>query len=213
MSRWGGSLCYNGNKGLWFFLAHEPPGLISYAPTPMTDGPWVWGVHAASPGMHWKGRDPRGGPRSAYSGGCRSGGGVGHCRLRMPLRLALAIGETVAARRLGALEGKGGVPPPFRMPPWASPAPALELTHPLAGDNKGPQVRVNRFLKVLGHRSVTHREPSRGCVHAMGLPARRAHAESQLCRWVYRGHVLTSPSCPCGSTPSPGLSSETMVRR
>ena len=31
--------------------------------------------------------------------------GGGHCRLQMPLRLALAVRETVAGHRLGALEG------------------------------------------------------------------------------------------------------------
>ena len=35
--------------------------------------------------------------------------GGGHCRLRMPLKLALGVRETVAGRRLGALEG-GEVP-------------------------------------------------------------------------------------------------------
>ena len=36
--------------------------------------------------------------------------GGGYCRLRMPLQLALGVRETVAGRRLGALEGHG-VPP------------------------------------------------------------------------------------------------------
>ena len=34
--------------------------------------------------------------------------GGGYCRLQMPLRLAPAVRETVAGRRLGALEGGGG---------------------------------------------------------------------------------------------------------
>ena len=34
--------------------------------------------------------------------------GGGYCRLQMPLRLALAVRETVAGLRLGALEGGGG---------------------------------------------------------------------------------------------------------
>ena len=34
--------------------------------------------------------------------------GGGYCRLRMPLQLALGVRETVARRRLGALEGGGG---------------------------------------------------------------------------------------------------------
>ena len=47
--------------------------------------------------------------------------GGGYCRLQMPLSLALAIGETVAGRRLGALEGGGGLPPPLPMHPWVPP--------------------------------------------------------------------------------------------
>ena len=43
--------------------------------------------------------------------------GAGYCRLQMPFRLALAIRETVAGRRLGALGG-GQVTPPL---PNASP--------------------------------------------------------------------------------------------
>ena len=35
--------------------------------------------------------------------------GGGYCRLQMPLKLALAVRETVAGHRLGALEGGGGV--------------------------------------------------------------------------------------------------------
>ena len=34
--------------------------------------------------------------------------GGGYCQLQMPLKLALAIRETVDGRRLGALEGEGG---------------------------------------------------------------------------------------------------------
>ena len=37
--------------------------------------------------------------------------GGGYCRLQMPLKLALAVRETVAGHRLGALEGRG-VPTP-----------------------------------------------------------------------------------------------------
>ena len=33
-------------------------------------------------------------------------GGGGYYRLQMPLKLALAVRETVAGRRLGALEGR-----------------------------------------------------------------------------------------------------------
>ena len=52
--------------------------------------------------------------------GCMTGGleevakalGGGYCRLQMPLKLALAVRETVAGHMLGALEGGAGVPPP-----------------------------------------------------------------------------------------------------
>ena len=37
--------------------------------------------------------------------------GGSHCRLRMPLKLALGVTGTVAGHRLGALEGEGFLPP------------------------------------------------------------------------------------------------------
>ena len=40
--------------------------------------------------------------------------GGSYCRLQMPLKLAVAVRETVAGHRLGALGGGGGVP----MHPW-----------------------------------------------------------------------------------------------
>ena len=44
--------------------------------------------------------------------------GGSYCRLQMPSRLALSVRETVARRRLGALEGRGGGhPPPFQCNP------------------------------------------------------------------------------------------------
>ena len=61
--------------------------------------------------MHWKVRDFRGGPRSGWMGGwwtLPKAVGDGYCRLEMPLKLALAIRETVAGHRLGALKGRGG---------------------------------------------------------------------------------------------------------
>ena len=39
--------------------------------------------------------------------------GDGYCQLQMPLKLALAVRETVAGSRLDALEGGGGVPLPL----------------------------------------------------------------------------------------------------
>ena len=44
--------------------------------------------------------------------------GGGYCRLQMPSSLALAFRGTLAGRRLGALEGRGEVPPPLPMHPW-----------------------------------------------------------------------------------------------
>ena len=46
--------------------------------------------------------------------------GGGYCRLQMPLKPALAVRDTGAGRRLGALLGAGGgTPPPLPMHPWA----------------------------------------------------------------------------------------------
>ena len=68
-----------------------------------------------------EGKGPRRRPPEAVGqavgGGCQSG----HCRLQMPLRLALGVRVTVAGRRLGALEGgRGGVPPALPMHRWRS---------------------------------------------------------------------------------------------
>ena len=43
--------------------------------------------------------------------------GGGYCRLQMSLKPALGVRGTVAGHRLDALEGGGGVPPPFPMHP------------------------------------------------------------------------------------------------
>ena len=58
--------------------------------------------------------------------GTKADGG-GYCRLQMPLRLAHAVRETVAGRRLDALEGGGGgrYPPPFQCIPGRNPG----ITH------------------------------------------------------------------------------------
>ena len=62
--------------------------------------------------------------RQAVGGGCRSGGGC--CRLQMPLNLALAVRETAAGQRLGALERGGGHPPPLPMHPCPPPSQHLQ---------------------------------------------------------------------------------------
>ena len=49
--------------------------------------------------------------------------GGDHCRLQMPLKLALGVRETVTGRRVGALGGGGGYLPSFQCipPPYPSP--------------------------------------------------------------------------------------------
>ena len=61
-------------------------------------------VQRGQPGMHWERRLGR-----RLEEVAKAVGG-GYCQLQMPLRLALAVRETVAGHRLGALEG--GTPPP-----------------------------------------------------------------------------------------------------
>ena len=105
------------------------PSLLPCRPVPLVplkrrspkEDTWGWGggllfgsEGGEWAGMHWKVRDLGGGPRSGWTGGWmrlpkRLGGG--YCRLHMPLKLALAVRGTVAGRRLGALEGRGGIPP------------------------------------------------------------------------------------------------------
>ena len=61
--------------------------------------------------------------------------GGGYCRLQMPLKLALGVGETAAGRRLGALEGGGVLPPPLPMHTCPSPvAPKPCASHTLVID-------------------------------------------------------------------------------
>ena len=55
--------------------------------------------------------------------------GGGHCRLQMPLRLALGVRGTVAGRRLGALEGGAGTSPPSDASPPPPPGAVLEGDH------------------------------------------------------------------------------------
>ena len=61
----------------------------------------------------------------------------------MPLRLALGIRGTVAGRRLGALEGGGGVPPP--LPMHSSPRP---ITMRSTGLDAGPYQQAVRNVYV-----------------------------------------------------------------
>ena len=57
----------------------------------------------------------------------------GYCRLQMPLRPALGVRGTVAGRRLGAVEGRGGTPPPFQYIPRTPPPPAVSAPAGSAG--------------------------------------------------------------------------------
>ena len=73
------------------------------------------------PGLHYKGPQRRSQKRldRRLEEVAKAAGG-GWCRLQMPLELALAIRETVAGHRLGALEGAGCLPP-LPMHPCSSP--------------------------------------------------------------------------------------------
>ena len=90
--------------------------------------------------------------------------GGGYCRLHMPLRLALAVRETVAGHRLGALEGGGGVPRPLSM-------------HPSRGGASSREVASNGC-----------RSPGRGRDRPPA-PSRRAH---HVCR-APRGRGMPGP--------------------
>ena len=70
-----------------------------------------------------EGKGPRKCPRRQFDGRLEElakAAGSGYCRLRTPLKLALAVKETVAGHRLGKLEwGGGGGTPPFQCIPGA----------------------------------------------------------------------------------------------
>ena len=103
-------------------MARARGGAAAHPPGPT--GPGMSACRVADPlgrdALEGKGRQRRPQERvgrrleevaKAVGGGC--------CRLQMPLALAVAVRETVAGRRLGALEG-GGVPPllPMYPCPW-----------------------------------------------------------------------------------------------
>ena len=94
----------------------------------------LWPIDPPPPqGMHWKGRDLRGGPQRRVDGRLEEVAkavGGGYCRLLMPLKVELGVRETVAGHRLGALAAAGGCLPPLPMhapppPPRPHPLPRL----------------------------------------------------------------------------------------
>ena len=96
--------------------------------------------------------------------------GSGYCRLRMPLKLALAVGGTVAGYRLGALEGGGVVWHkasvsdclPLAAPIGLSPLLSLTLRGPervlvVSGGGGGGGTHP-RFQCIAGSRAMNERE-------------------------------------------------------
>ena len=79
------------------------------------------------PGMHWKGRDLRGGLDRRSEEVAKAVGG-GYCRLQMPLKPALAVRGTVAENRLGTLDGGLPPPPPFQFISPPPPPPHAPLS-------------------------------------------------------------------------------------
>ena len=87
------------------------------------------------------------------------GGGGGYCRLQMPLTLALAVRETVARRRLGALEVRGGVLPPLPI----HPCPGHHTLHKTAvASVRGVLACLGRPRDEVVHQ-VTRSSASRRC--------------------------------------------------
>ena len=85
--------------GSFFRLAPKfPPKFLAQSSL----APWVGGRDA------FEGKGPQRGPQrlsdSRLEEVAKAVGG-GYCRLQMPLKLALAVKETVAGHRLGALKG------------------------------------------------------------------------------------------------------------
>ena len=77
--------------------------------------------------------------------------GGGYCRLQMPLKRALAVRETVAGHRQGALEGGGGTSPPSNasLPPPRPP-------------HRTPVARVHKRRSAQGAgRKLAHQWPTR----------------------------------------------------
>ena len=75
-----------------------------------------------TPRLHWKSpqRQPQKWLDRQLKEDVKAVGG-GYCPLQMPLKLALAVGKTVAGHRLGTLEGGGGTPPPLQCIPAPPP--------------------------------------------------------------------------------------------
>ena len=88
-------------------------------------------TRAPSPGDALEGKGPRMRPQKRLDWGLAEGAkavGGGYCRLQMPLKLALAVRETVAGHRPGALQGgDGGLPSPLPMHPYEAPIPGMPM--------------------------------------------------------------------------------------
>ena len=65
--------------------------------------------------------------------------GCGYCRLQMPLKPAFGVRETVAGRRLDALEGGGGTSPPSNAS--SPPPPCLMVLMPMCTFGASPSGR------------------------------------------------------------------------
>ena len=102
--------------------------------------------------------------------------GGGYCRLQMPFKLALGVRGTVAGRRLGSLQGRGGGGAhPLPMHPW--PQHWMDRQECVEPRGRPPQRRAWR----------TARRPSGGSSHTDHL---RASPPPPLQRWA----VSTSPT-------------------
>ena len=100
--------------------------------------------------------------------------GGGYWRLHMPLKLALAVRETVAGRRLGALEGRRGVPAPLPMLPC--PPHPLHRPSPTNAPSAAPLPSPRLCRRGRGSRSPASACPmkSSGCsMPRRGSPWRR----------------------------------------
>ena len=93
--------------------------------------------------------------------------GGGYCRLRIPLKPAFGVRETVARRRPGALEAQGVPPPPCQCIPGQGQAVGVEAT----GSHGGQAVQRQE------RRGSGRRSPQ--CLASGGAPGRTASARER----------------------------------